>query len=619
MDRNTVIGFVLLALLFFGYFYYTRQGQLTVERQKQHIQDSLNKIHPKADTSLTAGASQDSSFAKTKSDSLAGAIIQDTSGKEQLIEVKNKLLKITFSNKGGQPKKIQIKKFKTFDGKPLILQDGQFNNISYAINTGANQTAQTADLLFTPSSIQTTADSNQIVTFSLQTKNGESIEHQYILKPNDYMIGFNIKLNGADKLVTQNTLNLLWQTKAVKLEKDIEWEIQQSHVSFVENGEYDFEHVVKGSEDDKKFSKPIDWIALNQQFFASAIVAKNKFANGEVKWQSPDDTTLQIVGKATANLRLDVPPGNDATIPLQLFYGPSDYKILKSYGNQMYNMVPLGSGILAFVKYINRGFIMPVFNFLSSKIVSYGLVIALLTIIIRLLISPLTYQSYLSGAKMKLLKPEIEVLKTKYKDDKQAFGMEQMKLFKSAGVNPLGGCIPALFQIPIFFALYDFFNSNIALRQQSFWWAKDLSTYDSIYNLPFHIPFYGDHISLFTITAAITSMLISLYGMSNMQDTGNPVMKYLPFIFPVVLIGVFNRMPAALTWYYTVSNTITLLIQFVIQKYIIDHDKIMAKLQENKKKPVTQNKWQERVAAMQESNAKLKNMREKADSLKKKK
>ena len=619
MDRNTVIGFVLLALLFFGYFYYTRQGQLTVERQKQHIQDSLNKIHPKVDTSLTAATSRDSTFAKAKSDSLSGAIIQDSSGKEQLIEVENKLLKITFSNKGGQPQKIEIKKYKTFDGKPLILQDGQFNNISYPINTGINQTAQTSDLLFTPSAIQTNPDSTQTISFRLQTRNGESIEHQYILKPDDYMIGFNIKLSGATSLVTKNTLNLLWEVKAAKLEKDIEWEIQQSHVSFVENGEYDFEHVVKGSEDDKKFVKPIDWIALNQQFFASAIVAKNKFANGEAKWQSPNDTTLQVVGKLTANLRLDVPAGNDAIIPLQLFYGPSDYKILKSYGNQMYNMVPLGSGILAFVKYINRGFIMPVFNFLSSKIASYGLVIALLTIIIRLLISPLTYQSYLSGAKMKLLKPEIEVLKTKYKDDKQAFGMEQMKLFKSAGVNPLGGCIPALFQIPIFFALYDFFNSNIALRQQSFWWAKDLSTYDSIYNLPFHIPFYGDHISLFTITAAITSMLISLYGMSNMQDTGNPVMKYLPFIFPVVLIGVFNRMPAALTWYYTVSNTITLLIQFVIQKYIIDHDKIMAKLQENKKKPVTQNKWQERVAAMQESNAKLKNMREKADSLKKKK
>jgi len=617
MDRNTVIGFVLLALLFFGYFYYTKQGQMAAEKQQQHIQDSLNRLKPKIDTSLKSVALNDSLSAK-KDASIAG-IKQDTTGKEQLITVENKLLKITFSNKGGQPKEIEIKHFKTSDGKPLILQDGSFNNISYAINTGNNQTAQTSDLLFTPSAIQTTQDSSQIISFHLQTNNGESIDHQYILKPDDYMIGFNIKLDGANKLVTQNTLNLLWQVKAVKLEKDMGWETQQSHISFVENGDYDFEHISEGRSDDKKFDAPVQWLALNQQFFATAIVAKNNFANGEVKWDSPKDTSLHIIAEATANLRLDVPQGNDAVLPLQLFYGPSNYKILKSYGNQMYNMVPLGSGILAFVKYINRGFIMPVFDFLSSKIASYGLVIALMTIIIRLLISPLTYQSYLSGAKMKLLKPELEVLKTKFKDDKQAFGMEQMKLYKSAGVNPLGGCIPALFQIPIFFALYDFFNSNIALRQQSFWWAKDLSTYDSIYNIPFNIPFYGNHVSLFTITAAITSMLISIYGMSNMQDNSNPVMKYLPYIFPVFLIGIFNRMPAALTWYYTVSNTITLLIQLVIQKYIIDHDKIMAKLQENKKKPKSQSKWQERITAMQESNTKLKTMKEKSDALKKKK
>ena len=615
MDRNTVIGFVLLALLFFGYFYYTKQGQLAAERQQQHIQDSLNKLKPKVDTTLKMHAA-DSLTAK-KDSSLAG-IKQDTTGKEQMITVENKVLKITFSNKGGQPKEILLKNFKTFNGQPLILQNGSFNNISYAINTGNNRTAQTSDLLFTPSNVQTTSDGSQVISFTLQTNNGESVQHQYIIKPDDYMLGFNIKLNGANQLVTANTINLLWQAKAEKQEKDLEWETQQSHISFVENGDYDFEHIVKGKQDDKKFVKPVDWLAVNQQFFAAAIVAKNKFNSGEVTWESPNDTSLHTIVKATANLKLDVPAGNDAVVPLELFYGPSNYKILKSYGNQMYNMVPLGSGILAFVKYINRGFIMPVFNFLSSKIASYGLVIALLTIIIRLLISPLTYQSYLSGAKMKLLKPEIEELKKKFADDKQAFGMEQMKLFKSAGVNPLGGCIPALFQVPIFFALYDFFNSNIALRQQSFWWAKDLSTYDSIYHLPFNIPFYGDHVSLFTITAAVTSMLISVYGMSNMQDNSNPVMKYLPFIFPIVLIGVFNRMPAALTWYYTVSNTITLLIQFVIQKYIIDHDKIMAQLQENKKKPVSQNKWQERVAAMQESNAKLKSMKEKSDTLKKK-
>src|SRR6185437_2610762 len=536
MDRNTVIGFVLLALLFFGYFYYTSQGEKALEKQKLHIQDSLNRLKPKVDTTLKMSSGFDSLSAKRDS-SIAG-ITQDSVGKEQLVTIENKVLKITFSSKGGQPKKIEIKNFKTFDGKPLILQDGSFNDISYAINTGNNQSVQTGDLLFTPSAVQTNADSSQVINFRIQTKTGESIEHQYILKNDDYMVGFNIRLNGANRLFPQNTVNLLWKVKAGQLEKDMGWETQQSHISFVVNNNFDFEHIAEGRSDDKKFEAPVQWLALNQQFFASAIVAKNSFASGEIKWDSPKDTSLHVIADATANLKLDVPQGNDAVIPMELFYGPTNYKILKSYGNQMFNMVPLGSGILAFVKYINRGFIMPVFNFLSSKIASYGLVIALLTIIIRLLISPLTYQSYLSGAKMKLLKPELEVLKTKFKDDKQAFGMEQMKLYKSAGVNPLGGCIPALFQIPIFFALYDFFNSNIALRQQSFWWAKDLSTYDSIYNIPFNIPFYGNHVSLFTITAAITSMLISLYGMSNMQDNSNPVMKYLPFIFPVVLIGV---------------------------------------------------------------------------------
>ncbi|MEP6949054.1 MAG: membrane protein insertase YidC [Ginsengibacter sp.] len=614
MDRNTVIGFVLLALLFIGYFYYTSQGKLALEKQQQHLQDSIARLHPKTDSGTKTTVTGNSSLQRDSS----SAIKQDTSGKEQFFTLENKVLKITFTNKGGQPQSVELKNFKTFDKKPLIIQDGNFSNISYTINTGNNQTAQTSDLLFTPSVPQTTGDGKQMISFTLQTKDGQTIEHQYILQPDDYMIAFNIKLGGANKLITQNTLNLTWQTKANKLEKDIEWETQQSHVAYVENENYDFEHLAPGKSDDKKLDKPVEWVALKQQFFASSIVAKDKFTNADLKWEVPADTNLHIIAKLTANLRLNVPAGQDATLPLQLFYGPGDYKILKSYGNQMYNMVPLGSGIFAFVKYINRGFVMPVFDFLSSKIASFGLIIALLTIIIRLLISPLTYQSYLSGAKMKLLKPEIDAMKAKYGDDKQAFGMEQMKLFRSAGVNPLGGCIPALLQIPIFFALYNFFNSNITLRGQSFWWAKDLSSYDSIYNLPFSIPFYGSHISLFTILAVITSLLISLYGMSNMQDNSNPVMKYLPFIFPVVLLGVFNRLPSSLTWYYTVSNAITLLIQFVIQKYIINHEKILAQLQENKKKPVSKSKWQERVTAMQESNKKLQNMQQKKNTNSKK-
>lgn len=615
MDRNTVIGFVLLALLFFGYFYYSSQGKLALEKQEQHIKDSIARLQPKVDTSLNKNLAN---AATSTRDTALQNIKQDTTGKEQFITVENKVFKITFTNKGGQPQRVELKDFKTFDKKPLILLDGQFSNISYAINTGNNQTEQTSDLLFTASKPQTTADGKQIIDFTLESKDGQKIDHEYIISPNDYMMTFNIKLNGANKLLTQNTMNLTWQSKAAKQEKDIQWETQQSHVDFVESSDYDFEHIVEGKSDDKKLDKPVDWVALKQQFFASSIIAGNKFENGELRWESPADTSLHVIGKLTANMRLNVPEGQDVMIPLQLFYGPGDYKILKSYGNQMYNMVPLGSGIFAFVKYINRGFVMPVFNFLSSKIASAGLVIALLTIIIRLLISPLTYQSYLSGAKMKLLKPEIDALKTKHGDDKQTFGMEQMKLFRSAGVNPLGGCIPALLQIPIFFALYNFFNSNITLRGQSFWWAKDLSSYDSIYNLPFSIPFYGNHVSLFTILAVTTSLLISIYGMSNMQDNSNPVMKYMPYIFPVVLLGVFNRLPSSLTWYYTVSNAITLLIQFVIQKYIIDHQKILARLQENKKKPVAQSKWQERITAMQESNKKLQTMQQKKDSNKKK-
>ena len=604
MDRNTVMGFVLLALLFFGYFYYTRQGQLALEKDRQHIQDSLDRTRPKKDSLVAKldSVKKDSSIKKT-----ATGFQQDNANTEQFITLENQVLKIIFTSKGGQPKIIELKKFKTFDGKPLIIENGTFNKISYSINTGASQTAQTADLFFKVGQPTTSADGKKLLSFTLQ--NGEqSIEHEFILPDSSYMLDFNVKLNGADKLITQNKINLTWQAQAPQVEKDIEHETQQSHIDYVKDGDYDFENLTKSG--DKKFDKPVDWITLKQQFFATAVLAKNKFESADVQWTVPD-TNTHIIAQATSNCRINVPNGTVANIGFQLFYGPSDYKILKSYGNQMQNIVPLGSGIFAFVKYINRGFIMPVFNYMGSKIASYGLVIALLTIIIRLLISPLTYQSYLSGAKMKLLKPEIDVLKIKHGDDKQTFGMEQMKLFKTAGVNPLGGCIPALLQIPIFFALYNFFNSNIALRGQNFWWAKDLSAYDSIYNLPFYIPLYGNHISLFTIFAVVTSLLISLYGMSNMQDTGNPVMKYMPFIFPVILLGVFNKQPAALTWYYTVSNAITLIIQFVIQKYIINHEKILAQLEANKKKPPTKNKWQEKVEAMQANNKKLQTMQQK--------
>jgi YidC/Oxa1 family membrane protein insertase len=274
----------------------------------------------------------------------------------------------------------------------------------------------------------------------------------------------------------------------------------------------------------------------------------------------------------------------------------------------MSNMVDLGSGMFAFVKYINRWIILPVFDLFRKFTSNYGIVILLLTLFIRLVISPLSYTSYLSGAKMKVLRPEIDKLKAKYGNDQQQISMEQMKLFREAGVNPLGGCIPALLQVPIFFALYSFFNSNVALRGARFLWADDLSQYDSILNLPFNIPFYGDHVSLFTITAVITSFAISIYSMSMTPDQGNPVLKYMPYFFPIILLFIFNKLPSGLTWYYTVSNIITLVLQFVIQNYIINHDKILAKMEANRKKPKTKSKWAERMEQMQEQQKKMQEM-----------
>jgi YidC/Oxa1 family membrane protein insertase len=276
------------------------------------------------------------------------------------------------------------------------------------------------------------------------------------------------------------------------------------------------------------------------------------------------------------------------------------------------NMINLGQGMYAFVKYINRFVVMPFFDFISKFFKSYGVIILLLTLFIRLITSPLVYTSYLSGAKMKALRPELDVLKAKLKDDQQAYSMEQMKLFRTAGVNPLGGCIPALLQIPIFFSLYSFFNSNIALRGQSFWWAKDLSSYDQIFSWSFSIPFIGDHISLFTLLAVFTNLLISIYSMNMTPDQDNPMMKYMPYIFPIMLLGMFNGLPAALTWYYTISNIITLIFQFVIQNYIIDHDKIFAQLEENKKKPKARPKWQDKMEQMQETQKKLEDMKNKS-------
>ncbi len=611
MDKNTVIGFVLIGALLIAMLLINssnNQAYLRKEADKKRVADSITASKkPKIDPAVAKLDSIKNDSISAAKQKLPITFITDTTEHSDTLE--NDLVKIVFTNKGGQPKIVELKNYKTFDGKPLILANGKFNKISYKINADNNKTAETGNITFVSSNKTVNADKSQSVSFVLKDSSGRAITHQYTLQPDSYMVDFNLSMNGADKLVSQNTIDLQWQTEIPQVEKDIKYERGQTHICYVKNDSYDFEYV--GSGDDKEFKKPVDWLAIKQQFFVTALSANKKFQSAFVKWVVPDDS-LHIISQNTANCKIQLDGGPAAIVPMQLYYGPSDYNVLSRYDNQMKNIVPYGNGVFAFVKYINRHFLLPVFDFFRQHIASMGIVILLLTLLIRLITSPILYKSYLSGAKMKALKPEIDRLKEKHGGDKQAFSMDQMKLWKSAGVSPLGGCLPALLQIPIFMSLYYFFQSNISLRGQSFLWAKDLAAYDSVATLPFSIPFYGDHVSLFTITATVTSLIISIYSMSNMQDNNNPVMKYMPYIFPILLLGVFNNLPSALTWYYTVSNTITLILQIIIQKYIINHEKILAQIEENRKKPVKQSKFQERMLAMQESNKKLQEMKKKS-------
>lgn len=615
-DRNTVIGFVLLGILFIGYFTIINKDQKATRKQKleqqakeQRIIDSIAKLRKPAEDSL-----------KRINDSIAFAnktqlFKQSGDTTEKTVAVSNDLIRVTFSNLGGRIKEVELKNFRNQDSSWVKMGATGFDKLGYQINaatTSSQSTASTSELFFSKLDTATNADGSKTISYTLALDSGNTyITHEYLVRKSDYMIDFTVKMGGADKILTGGTMNLLWQYAAAQQESSLSFERENTQIGYVKDGSFDYHSMYKRSS--KEFNDVVNWVGVRQRFFLGALVAKNNFSAGsKIEWKAPADSLKGVVD-ATANLKVQVPAGRDVSIPFSIYYGPSDFGILKKYDLKFDKIVNLGQGFYQFVRPINKFIVLPVFNFFKSFVGQLGIVIALMTLLIRLLISPLTYSSYLSGARMKALRPEIEALKAKYGEDRQAMSMEQMKLFREAGVNPLGGCIPALLQIPIFFALYSFFNACVDLRGESFLWAADLSAPDKVIQWG-HVPvlsfLLGDHLSLFNVTACITSFLISWYSMSMTPDQGNPVLKWMPFIFPVFLLFFFNRLPAGLTWYYTVSNLVTLALQFFIQRYVIDHNKILAKIEENRKKPKTKSKWQERMEQMQEQQKRMREMQQ---------
>jgi YidC/Oxa1 family membrane protein insertase len=602
MDRNQLTGFALLAALLIGYFFYNSHEQKVIMEQKRadSTAHALANPRPKVDSSLTVKAET----APVANDSVAEALRKSQppayNGTKEIITLSNKKLAIQFSSKGAYPISANILNYKTYDKKPLYLFNGDGNYLSAILPFDNGRS--TAELYFAPV-IKDEPNGDKTVDFVADLGNGKSVNIMYTLPADDYMMRCSISLTGMPATALPITL----QTLGLKTEKDIGYERGGGSVTQVyyknKNGDGDY-FSLRPEEKTQHDDGTCNWVGFRKQYFSTALISDDGFSRMDLKFAAKTDSTKadsNVVAQYQAKMELPLRAGGSGqTVSLKWYIGPNDFHTLQSYKIGLEDMVPLGYGIMAFVKYINKYALIPIFYFLASFISNYAIIIMLMTIFIRLILSFFTYKSYLSSAKMRVLKPELDALRAKIGDDQQKFSMEQMKLYKSAGVNPLGGCLPMLFQLPILLSMYYMFPSFIEFRQQHFLWCNDLSTYDSVANFGFSIPFYGDHLSLFTLLMTASSLFLAIYN-RNMtpQDPNNPMMKYMPFIFPIILMGVFNKMAAALTFYYTFSNILSIAQQFIIQKYFINEKAIHAQLQENKNKPVTPSKWSQRLEEMQ--------------------
>ncbi len=626
-DKNTLIGFVILGALLIGYIFYNQKSEEAYRKAKKAKEDSIALVQQKVADSLgvSAGAKTDSlqatdSLAAVKNKVATGTdtLLQSSgaekygvfgaasSAPEKTVAVDNGLFKIIFTTKGARPRQVVLHDFKSYDDSTLKLVSGPYNDLNLQFLTTNQKLINTSDLNFDLVSNKRLPDSTRQLQYRLYAGSKDRyLQYTYLIHPDQYMLNFDIQAVGLQGLIapSNGALKLHWNVQADQQEKDAEIEKRYTQVYYgVNNDELDYWTLERHP--DKNLDQKIQWLSFKQQFFNRTLISKKDFSAVSYKSEvSKEEDSLGYIARMDATFDLPYTPSDHFSFPMRMYFGPNDYYILKSYHLGLENVVPLGYGIYTFAKYINKWLFLPLFVFLGKLFGGHwGIVIIFMTIVIRLLISPLTYKSYLSQAKMKALKPELDELKKKYKGDQQKFGMAQMNLYRQVGVSPLGGCLPMLLQLPIFAGLYCLFQSAIQVRHQSFLWINDLSRYDSILHLPFHIPLYGDHVSLLTILMTVTSLFMTLYNtnmtsMSAGQD--NPMMKYMPYMMPIFFLGFFNSMAAALTLYYFISNLITLIIQLVIQKFIIDDEKIHAELQAKKKQKPQKSKLMQRMEDIQ--------------------
>ena len=610
-DLNTFIGFMLIGAILLWMLYQNQPTEQELLAEAAAIEQVASETNQENTTAQNDSAkpiineeatqedlTEQTERLKNKFGDFAYAATQP-SWTDQTTVLENDLLSLVISNKGGYIVSVELKNETQYQGAPVyLIKDG---NSGLDLKFQAqNRLLSTAEMYFEPHLTKDGED--QVLSMKLKTSEQDYLEYIYRLPASDYMLGFDIVTRGLDEVIEFNQpIELNWSLKGFRQAKSISYENRYTRLTYAYDNGNEFDKLGPVGSDEAS-ERDVTWINFRQHFFSSMLLTNSPFQ--EVGLYSDDlvkdetiDTTFTKAYRAKVQL---TPKNNRLDQAMSLYFGPTDYKVFKSYDKNLDEAMPLGWGIFG---WINKYVIFPVFGFLSQWFPA-GIAIILLTVFFKLLLSPVQYKQYVSQAKLKVLKPEMDEIKKKFEGNQMKIQQETMKLQNTAGASPLKGCLPALLQIPVFYALFTFFPTAYVLRQKSFLWADDLSSYDVVLELPFSIPFYGDHVSLFPILASIAiffyMMMSTGQQMQQKQQPGMPNMKFLMYLSPVFMLVFFNNYASGLSLYYFTSNVITIGIMLVIKNFIIDEDKIHAKIQETKKKPKKQNRFQKKMAEMME-------------------
>jgi len=635
MDKNTITGLVIIFVILITFSYLNKPSQHEIEAAKKRI-DSIAQVESEKARQSELEAKKVGALTESKSavpgdtakaavqaeelKGLYGAFSESAKGDKKYITLENNLMKVRISTLGGKIYSVELKDFKRFNGQPLVLFEGDNNR--FGLNFfSQNKSIQTDHFYFVPSVSDTVLTvsgvkvpkgkegrekfneenpgASKSLTMSLQAKEGVSIDYVYTLKYNSYMVGFDIKTAGLKKVMGANVdfINFAWAQEMPRQEKISKFGEDSKATVYYKFLADEVDKLATGKAESKPLSTKVQWVSFKTLFFSSVLIADKAFLNGQVNSKPMGETDSLFVSNLSADLTIPLDPQGNETFPAKFFFGPNQYNILNQYKLALEDELDLGWTVIGWV---NKYIVIPAFDFLRRYISNFGLIILLLTIYIKIIIAPFTYKSYISQAKMRLLKPEIEEIQKKFGEEKKLESQQAvMALYKKAGVNPLGGCLPMLFQMPILISMFYFFPISIELRQQSFLWAHDLSSYDSIMTLPWTIPWYGNHVSLFCLLMTVTNILYVKYN-NEMTSAGTqqmPGMKTMMYLMPVMFLFIFNSYASGLSLYYFLSLVFTFVQMFIFKK-LVDEDAIHAQLKAKQKMPVKKSKFQERLEEM---------------------